>query len=153
MIRTNVVNSTRGIGDPALQGTRSLLFCQIHHIFLTPPWHVWLIARSPFILSIFLTRVAQALLSSCHIVPLKRIEICFIFKFSSVIRLNLSHTCHPHLIIGKSERILGLQVCIQYKIHCVKILVCFLEPELIHIFIFSYTHSPCHGSFLIKSSV
>lgn len=90
---------------------------------------------------------------SCHIVPLKRIEIRFIFKFSSVIRLNLSHTCHPHLIIGKSERILGLQVCIQYTIHCVKILVCFLEPELIHIFIFSYTHSPCHGSFFIKPSV
>jgi hypothetical protein len=100
-----------------------------------------------------LHHVVQAQLSSCHSASQNNWNVPLYLNVILVIRLNLSQTCHPQLIIGKPEWVPWLPVSIQRDTHCVKILVWILEPVFMHTFISSYVPSLCHLTVSIKPNV
>lgn len=132
------------------RGIRNSLFCQMQQSLLTVLWHVWLIAKSHLLLH---PCCSCSALQLPHCISERNWNTPLYLNFILVIRLNLSYTYHPHLIIGKPEWVLGLLLCIQYTIYCVKILMCLLEPAGMHAFICSYTNFPCHLTVFIKHSV
>lgn len=145
MVRTNIVNSTRGIRSPVLQGhVESLILSNS-----TDPLDCSLTCVINCQESLYSQHLPHLCCSGSalqlpHCISKKNWNMPLHLNLVLVIRLNLSHTCHPHLIIAKPEWVLRLLVYIQCTIHCVKILMCLLEPALMYTFVFSYAHFPCH---------